>query len=266
MGRRRRGSRAGRSIPGCAAPAGSVPGCSSGSRPRRRRSCRRGSWRRERRVAQGGLVTAGDLLGQQHPQHFGRVPALRPGGRHDIERRRCVGRASAAGGSTPAPRRGPRPRCRRVSDRPRRPRPPASCSWRGGRRRRRWRSSVTWPGASVAAEVRPARGAGLQAVRSLARCRPAGRACWWARSRGEVGIAEAAGQRRGAQRLIDSGDAVQFGQRDGLGHLEPDPPRRRSRRPRSARPRAVADRQERLPRPGCRPAGSAVAGHGCAAG
>lgn len=36
----------------------------------------------------GGLVAALDLLGDQHPQHFGGVPALGPGGGQDVRCRR----------------------------------------------------------------------------------------------------------------------------------------------------------------------------------
>jgi hypothetical protein len=43
---------------------------------------------RERRSpaagAQGGRVTAGGFLGEEHPDEFGRVPALRLGGRDDL--------------------------------------------------------------------------------------------------------------------------------------------------------------------------------------
>lgn len=63
--------------------------------------------------------------------------------------------------------------------------------------------------------------------------------------RGQVLVSEPAGQRRGAQRLIDSGRAVQFGERHRFGHLGAHP--RRAGRGGLYQPggRAVADGQKR---------------------
>jgi hypothetical protein len=74
--RRPQGSRGGRSIPGCGAPAGWVPGSSWLPVSTRRRSCR---WGMPRLL--GGSPTrsapAGGFLAEKGTQHLGWFPALR---------------------------------------------------------------------------------------------------------------------------------------------------------------------------------------------
>ena len=73
-------------------------------------------------------------------------------------------------------------------------------------------------------------------TRPSRRCRAAGCGSRWPGSaarlgrvllvgqdRGQVVVGEPAGQRRGAQRLVDGGRAVQLGERDRFGHLRAHP-------------------------------------------
>ena len=220
-----------RPIPGCAARAGSVRGIEEACSVPGVEGLAGGERGALAAGAQGGRVPAGGLLGEQDPDDLGGVPALRFGGGRRPRRmaRRMCGSFSRRVSSIGLGRAGP---------------PAGAGDTAGGvgsgvvpvTRRSRFGLG--------GAERGPGGGAGLQAVGSR-----------WRRA-GSVVVAGAGGRGSRSGRSRRTGRrarrcpsarstrprAVQLGQRDGLGHLAPDPRAPRRRRPRPASGRAPAPR------------------------
>ena len=140
------------------------------------------------------LVAAGGLLGEQDAQDLGGLPALGGGGRDHLRRR-----APDVGHPQP---------------------PQQAVELVGDRRRRQGVLTVIAPKPSQERVERCSDCCSLARAGNSITRRAAVR-----EDRRQVALAEAAGGRRGGERLVDVARAVQLGERDGLGDLAPQPGR-----------------------------------------